>query len=146
MSKDRRESEPPKSKREQFLEIIFGPDDEIDVEVADEVLASHGISGTELVEEFKLRLQAELRRHYQETNEVSKPLETALKSIQELQRASQPKPVQAHSWIDGLLTGNPSSSDQSQLLYSWHKQKEGLVSENDKRILDDLEGELTDSE
>jgi hypothetical protein len=146
MPKDKRDPVSSKSEREQFLDVIFGPDEEVDENLADEILASHGITGSELVEEFKLRLQAELRSHYQETNEISKPLKTALKGIQEQQRASQPKPVQAHSWIEDLLTGNVSSNAPPQLLYSWHKQKEGVVSENDKRILDELEGEMKDSE
>jgi hypothetical protein len=112
------------------------------VELVDEILASHGITGSELVEEFKLRLQAELRSHYQETNEISKTLETALKSIQKQQRASQPAPVNADSWIDGFLGGNIPTSLQLKPQYSFHRQKEGAVSANDKKILDELEGEL----
>jgi len=142
MSKGERDSVPPKSGREQFLDTAFGPDEEIDIDLADEILGSHGISGGELIEEFKLRLQAELRSHYQETNEISKPLETALKSIQEQQRASQPAPVNADSWIDDLLGGDIPKSSQLKPQYSFHRQKEGAVSANDKKILDELEGEL----
>jgi hypothetical protein len=144
MSKDRRDLVPPKPERERFLDAILGSDEEMDVELADEILASHDITGSELVDEFKLRLQAELRSHYQETNEISKPLETALKSIQEQQRSSQPKPIEADSWIDSFLGGGISSSVQSQLQYSFHRQKQGAVSANDKKILDELEGELTE--
>ncbi len=144
MSKHRRDSVPPKSERERFLDAILGSDEEMDVELADEILASHDITGSELVEDFKLRLQAELRSHYQETNEISKPLETALKSIQEQQRASQPKPVKADWWIDSFLGEGISSSAQSQLQYSFHRQTQGAVSANDKKILDELEGELTE--
>ena len=69
-----------------------------------------------------------------------------MKEIRQQQRASEPKPIQADSWIDDLLSGHAIASAESKLLYSWHKQKEGLVSDNDKRILDDLERELEESE
>jgi hypothetical protein len=146
MSKDKKRSKPPQSSQESFDEIVFGPEDEMDIETADNILESHNISGAELIEEFKLRLQAELRSHFEKTNEVSKPLESALKEIRQQQRASEPKPIQAHSWIGDLLSGDAIASGESKLLYSWHKQKEGLVSDNDKRILDDLERELRQSE
>ena len=146
MSEDKKRSKPPQSSQESFDEIVFGPEDEMDIETADKILSSHNISGAELIEEFKLRLQAELRSHYEKTNEVSKPLESALKEIRQQQRASEPKPIQAHSWIGDLLSGHAIASGESKLLYSWHKQKDGLVSDNDKRILDDLERELRESE
>lgn len=132
---------PPKSAREELFDAILGPDEEMDDEQADEILRSYNLTGSQLVEEFKLRLQAELKNHLQATNEVSKPLE-ALKSIREQQRAAEPEPVEADSWIAGFLGGGISPSTQPQLLYSFHKQKEGAVSANDKKILDELETEL----
>jgi hypothetical protein len=142
MPKNKRDAVSPKSKREEFLEAIFGSDEEMDDQSADEILASHGIKSSDLVEEFKLCLQAELRRHLHETNEISKPLEAALKAIRDQQHASQPAPVKADSWIDSFLGDGISSSAQPQLQYSFNRQKEGAISANDKKILDELEGEL----
>jgi hypothetical protein len=133
---------PPKSPREALLDAILGPDEEMDDELADEILRDHDLTGSELVEEFKLRLQAEIKNHLQATNEISKPLEAALKSIREQQREAEPEPVEADSWITGFLVGSISASAQPQLLYSFHKQTEGTVSANDKKILDELETEL----
>ncbi len=133
---------PPKSAQEELCDAILGPDEEMDDELADEILRSYNLTGSQLVEEFKLRLKSELKDHLQATNEISKPLEVALKSIIEQQRASQPEPVRADSWIAGFLGGSISPGTQPQLLYSFHKQKEGAVSANDKKILDELETEL----
>jgi hypothetical protein len=132
----------PKSEREELFDAILGPDEEMDDELADEILSSYDLTGSQLVEEFKVRLQSELKRHFEETNEISKPLETALKSIMARQRASEPAPVEAEPWIGSVLAGSVASSAPAELLYSWHKQKEGAVSDKDKRILDELEGEL----
>jgi hypothetical protein len=110
--------------------------------MANEILASNNMNSSELMEGFKVRLQAELRRHFQETNEISKPLEAALHGIRKQQQASGPSPVEADSWIDRFLSGAIDSPIESQVLFSFHKQKEGKVSAGDKLILDDLEREL----
>lgn len=133
---------PPKSPREELLDAILGPDEEMDDELADEILRTYNLTGSQLVEEFKLRLQAELKSHLQATNEISKPLEAALKSIRDQQRASEPEPVRADSWIDGFLGGSIAAGAQPQLLYSFHRLRQGAATANDKKILDDLEAEL----
>ncbi len=132
----------PKSEREELFDAILGPDDEMDDELAEEILSSYDLTGPQLVEDFKLLLQSELKHHFEETNEISKPLETALKNIMAEQRASEPAAVEAEPWIGSILAGTVTSSAPAELLYSWHRQKEGAVSEKDKRILDELEGEL----
>jgi len=132
----------PPTELERFHETIFGSDYEIDDELADEILTSHGINSSEMVEDFKLRVQAELKRDFETTGKVNKSLEGALHSIREQQKASKPSPVKAESWISSLLGGATVSSAQSEVLFSFHKQKEGEVSASDKMILDDLEREL----
>ncbi|MBA2525929.1 MAG: hypothetical protein H0V18_09135 [Pyrinomonadaceae bacterium] len=133
---------PPKSPREELFDAILGPDEEMDDELADEILDSYNLTGPQLVEEFKLRLQAEIKSHLQATDEISKPLEAALKSIRDQQRASEPEPVRADSWIDGFLGGSIVAGAQPQLLYSFHRLRQGAATANDKKILDDLEAEL----
>ncbi len=142
MSKPDKNLLPPKSAQEELCDAILGPDDEMDDEMADDILRGYDLTGPQLVEEFKLRLQAELKDHLQATNEISKPLEAALKSIRDQQHAAEPEPIRADSWIDDFLGGIISSGTQPQLLYSFHRQREGAVSANDKKILDELEAEL----
>jgi hypothetical protein len=142
MRKDKKENPPPASKAQQFLDTVFGPDEEITDELADEILASHNMNSAELLEGFKLRLHAELRRDFQETGQVSRSLEGALQSIRKQQQASKPSPVKADSWIDSFLRGAISSATETHILFSFHKQKEGKVSAGDKVILDELESEL----
>lgn len=132
----------PKSEREELFDAILGPDEEMDDELADEILSTYNLTGSQLAEEFKVRLQSELKRHFEETNEVSKPLEAALKSIRDQERASEPAPVEAEPWIGNVLAGNLPSSAPAESRFDMHKQQEGPVSENDKRILDELEGKL----
>jgi hypothetical protein len=135
---------PPKAPREELLDAILGPDEEMDDELANKILDHYNLTGAQLVEEFKLRLQAEAKSHFQETNEVSKPLEAALKSIREYQRAAEPEPVRAESWIDAFLRGSIASGAQQQPLYSFHRLREGSATANDQKILDELEAELGD--
>jgi len=142
MTKSNKNLGSPKSEREELFDAILGPDHEMDDGLAEEIISSYDVTGPQLVEEFKLLLKSELKRHLEATNEISRPLETALKSIIAEQRASEPAPVEAEPWISSVLAGDVASSAPEQLLYSWHKQKEGAVSENDRRILDELEGEL----
>ncbi len=132
----------PPTEQERFHETVFGSDYEVDDELADEILASHGINSSELVEDFKLRVQAELKRDFETTGKVNKSLEGALHSIREQQKASKPLPIKAESWIDGLLGGTTASTSGNQVLFSFHKQKQGEVSASDKAILDELEREL----
>lgn len=146
MTKSNKDWSSPKSEREDLMDAILGPDEEMDDDLADEILNSYGLRGPQLVEEFKLLVEAELKRHYQETSEISKPLEVALRSIIDQQRSAQPAPVQADSWIEAFLAGNVSSGASSRFLYSFHKQKEGSVSEKDKELLDELERELEGSD
>src|SRR5712691_2024081 len=101
MSKFLKDEVPRKSERQKLFDSILGPDEEMDEELADEILTSYGVTGSDLVEEFALRLQAELRKHYAETHEVSEPLSAALKSIREQQRAAEPAPVKPETWIGG---------------------------------------------
>jgi hypothetical protein len=135
------DKEPP-TELERLRETIFGSDYEVDDELADEILASHNISSSELVEEFKLRMQAELKGEFEETGKINQSLEAALKSIRAQQQGSKPLPIKAESWIDGLLGGAISSTSGSQVLFSFHKQKEGEVSASDRVLLDELEREL----
>lgn len=136
----------PKSEREELFDAILGPDEEMDEELADEILATYGIAGADLVEEFALRLQAELRKHYAETHEVSEPLSAALKSIREQQRAAEPVPVRPGSWIARFLGGTPPQDAQCQPQVSFHNLQKDVVSMNDKEILDELENELNQTE
>lgn len=142
MSKSKKDSLPPKSEREQLLDSILGPDEEMDDELADEILGSCGLTGSDLVEGFKLRLQAELRRHYQETNEISPSLGAALRSIRETQNQPEPELEDPKSRVSNILHDNASSNNQGKVLYAFHNLAEGEVSENDKQILDELRNEL----
>jgi hypothetical protein len=142
MSKSKKDSLPPKSEREQLLDSIFGPDEEMDDELADEILGGCGIIGSELVEEFKLRLQSELRQHYQETNEVSQPLSAVLRSIRESQTQPESESDDPKSRITNILHGIVPSSNQGDVMYSFHNLADGAVSGNDKQILDELRTEL----
>jgi hypothetical protein len=142
MAKSKKDSLPPKSEREQLLDSIVGPDEEMDDELADEILSSCGITGSDLVREFKLRLQAEIRRHYQETNEVSPSLGAALRSIRESQARPESESDNPQSRINNILHSTAPSNNQGEVSYAFHNLADGEVSEIDKQILDELRIEL----
>lgn len=142
MSKFKKDPSTPKSEREHLLDAILGPDEEMDDESADNILGSCRITGSDLVEEFKLRLQSELRRHYQETNEVSQPMSAALKSIRESQASPEIEVPDPKSRIADILHGTGPPTSQNTVLYAFHNLADGEVSESDKLILDELRAEL----
>ena len=128
------------------MDAILGSDEEMDEETATEILQLYGITGSQLLEGFKLRLNAELRKHHEETNEVSKPLSAVLQSVREQQRQSESESVTFQSYIANFLNNPMTHNTETYALYSFHKLQEGEVSEEDKNILDELRAELENDE
>lgn len=129
---------------EELYESILGPDEELDDELADEIMQTYNISEAELVEEFKNRLQADARRIYAETGKASDELTDAIRNVGKHQQNSAPEIIEPKTLIGGLLNGNLPSPTHSKVSYAF--RKDGELTDNDKKILDDLTTKLENEE
>jgi hypothetical protein len=127
--------------KKKLDEALFGLDEEIDTETADDILDLYGINCEKLVTDFKLLIQEEIRKENgkaEKKKEVENLLST-LKDISNYQRANDAKQIEPKTLIQGLLDGTFLPN----LKPSWdfrNKSDDGL-SENDKEILKDLDEE-----
>lgn len=131
-----------KTEEEIINEALFGIDEEIESETAEDILASYEINTEDLVTGFKLLIQQEIRENYgiEEKVTESENLLHTLTDISNYERTNDTKNIEPKTLIQGFLDG----TILPKLKPSWdfrNKTKDGL-SENDKQILKDLESEL----
>jgi hypothetical protein len=128
-----------KPEKDLINDALFGLDEEIDSETAEDILNSYGISSEELVSDFKLLIQQELRENNgnEEKKKESENLLQVLKDISNYQRANDPKQIEPKTLIQGFLDGTMQAKLKPSFDFR-NKSKDG-VSENDKQILRELE-------
>lgn len=128
-----------KNKREEMIDAILGPDEEMTDETAAEILNQYGIDETKLLDNFKVSVQKHLRQIPASSDE-SKKLGAMLRDIGEFQRASAPEAISPKDWIAGLM--NNLIPRQSAPSYSYRDRKEGDLPASDQELLDGLKKEL----
>lgn len=128
-----------KSEEEIINEALFGADEDIYIETAEEILASYNINTDDLVNDLKSRIQQELRENYgkKDKEKDSGNLGNVLRDISNYQRASDPKQIEPKSLIQGFLDGTMQTKLKPSFDFR-NKSKDG-ISENDKQILKELE-------
>lgn len=128
-----------KSEEEIINEALFGADEDIYIETAEEILASYNMSGDDLVNDLKLRIQQELKENYgkKDKEKDSDNLGKVLRDISNYQRANDPRQIEPKSLIQGFLDGTMQAKLKPSFDFR-NKSKDG-ISENDKQILKDLE-------
>src|SRR5688500_4493006 len=97
-----------KSKEDQVLDAILGPDEEMDEEMAGYILAQHGVDEFSLVDEFKRSLQEEVRSLSQDSQEAIN-LNTTIRNITEYQRASSPALMKPADLLEGIFNQSTSA-------------------------------------
>jgi len=137
MTNEKNSMSDQKSEIEKIEDAVFGSE-EFDENLARDIAESYNISPEELVEQIKTRMQSEVRQRSQSNEGKTENLIKAIKSIGNYQRKNaeleEPK-----SRIQGLFDGGNLNLRSSFAFRN--KSKDGL-SENDKQILKELEGEL----
>ena len=141
MSKSRGIKPDPKSEREEFFDALFGPDEEITLEAARDILDTYEISGEQLVDKLKARLQQRIKDIAGETGTLPKSLEATLKNIREYQKEKEPNAVNADEWIGEIFSGAMPNA-HAQPLYDFRNSRAGQVSKKDRSILDQIRAEL----
>lgn len=138
MTEEKNSMSNQKSEIEKIEDAVFGSEKEFDENLARDIAETYDISPEELVEKIKFRMQAEVRRRYQNNEGNTENLIRAIKSIGNYQRknseSEEPKSL-IQKIRDGIdLNLRPSFAFRN-------KSKDGL-SENDRQILKELENEL----
>ena len=121
----------------------------MDDETAREVLKAHGIDPSDLVAEFKSRLEEEARQIRLEGRTVPTPMQNALENLRAVTSKAQSQPdVEPEAWIADLLSGNPNAyGNTTSTLSSFRGRKSGeVVSEKDKKLVDELKAEVEEDE
>jgi len=135
---------PPKTAKDELFDAVFGPDVDISENIADEIVRSYGVSREQLVENLKIQVQEKIKRTRDETGDIPGSLVAMLNNIRDYQREKEPKPVPADQWVAEIFNPTAMPSSHAQPMYNFRNRKTGGLSENDRRILSELEAEIED--
>jgi len=134
----------PKTAKDELFDAVFGPDEDISENNADEIMRTHGVSREQLVENLKIHLQDRIKKTRDETGAIPEMLVAMLNNIRDYQKDKAPKPVGADEWVAEIFNPTSMPSSHAQPIYNFRNRKAGGLSENDRRILSELEAEIED--
>jgi len=126
-----------KSERGKIDEAIFGNEDDFDEELANDVIESYGLSAESLVNKLKSKMQDKVRKRYADGEKNIENLTGAIRSIGNYQKRSLKK-TEPDNWIPGILAG--AMGNNSHIARAHRPKNSEEPSENDKNILDSMEG------
>jgi len=125
-----------KSERGKIDEAIFGKEDDFDEQLANDLIASYGLSAESLVGKLKSKMQDQVRERYANNERNVEKLTDAIKSIGNYQKQSLEK-TEPDNWIPGILAG--AMGNNSQIARAHRPKNSEEPSANDKSILDGME-------
>ncbi|MFY9619446.1 MAG: hypothetical protein WAQ99_06510 [Pyrinomonadaceae bacterium] len=135
---------PPKTAKDELFDAVFGPDEDISENNAAEIMRTHGVSREQLVENLKTHVQERIKKTRDETGVIPEMLVAMLNNIRDYQKEKAPKPVGADEWVAEIFNPTSMPSSHAQPIYNFRSKKAGGLSENDRRILSELEAEIED--
>ena len=125
-----------KSERGKIDEAVFGKEDDFDEQLANDLIASYGLSAESLVGKLKSKMQDQVRERYANNERNTEKLTDAIKSIGNYQKRSLEK-TEPDNWIPGILAG--AMGNNSQIARAHRPKNSEEPTANDKSILDDME-------
>jgi len=125
-----------KSERGKIDEAVFGKEDDFDEQLANDLIASYGLSAESLVDKLKSKMQDQVRERYANNERNIEKLTDAIKSIGNYQKRSLEK-TEPDNWIPGILAG--AMGNNSQIARAHRPKNSEEPSANDKGILDGME-------
>jgi hypothetical protein len=114
--------------------------------VSEDILETYGITGEQLVDKFKARLQERIKEIHGETGRIPASLEATLRNVREYQREKAPKSISADEWVSEVFGVALPPTTHAQPLYNFRNCGTGEVSDKDRKILQDLKTELEGNE
>ncbi len=133
-----------KTDSEAIFDAILGPDEEIREKTAEEIMETYERRKEQLVDNLKSRVQKKVKDIRDETGQVPNALVTMLNSIREYQREQVPKALSAADWVSEIFSGAAMPNTHAEPRYAFRNLDAGEVSENDRRILNEMEAELAE--
>jgi len=137
---------PPKSEQEELYDAVFGPNEEMSEDLADDILATYAVTGQMLVDKFKARLQERIKEIHDQTGEIPAPLEATMRNVRQYERERIPRTVGADEWVSEIFGAALLPSSHASPLFSFRTSSTGEISENDRDILSRLMLELEEAD
>jgi hypothetical protein len=135
---------PPKTAKDELFDAVFGPDEGISENVAEEIMQSHGVSREQLVESLKMQVQQKIKQVRTESGAIPETLVAMLNNLREYQKEKAPKPVGPDEWVAEIFSGAAMPNSHAQPLYNFRGRGTGELSDNDRMILSELQAEIED--
>ncbi|HLG16951.1 MAG TPA: hypothetical protein VJH03_20970 [Blastocatellia bacterium] len=137
----------PKTEEDELFEALLGPDEEIDLETAKDVLKACGVDSSDLVSKLMSRVEAGVRELRSKSKSVPVPVENALRNLRRAEeKKSESAGVDPDCYLANLLSGTLPSAG-AEAVSSLRGRKLGeKVSSKDKEILDSLKSKLDEGD
>lgn len=136
-------SDPLQKQTEEIMDAILGSDEDLlDQQNCEEFLLALGIDSTTLLSEFKEHLEDRARHHQSQTGAVPNSIVSALRTIRDRVKSSNPMNVDPDSHIDLLLSGSLGREVRGTFARAFRREGDDELCEEDQRLLDELEAEL----
>ncbi len=129
---------------DEIGDALFGHDLDIDQETAELILESYNLEGDNLLAGFKELLQEDYRKNISEKGDERERnnLLFCIKDIGNFQRETDPKLIEPKSWISSIVDNINQNLYPNQYAFSYRREKGKEISEQDKKLIDDLQSEL----
>jgi len=145
----RRLSDLPEPESDEVREALFGKDLDIDAETAEEILESHGISTEAMVDELQALMQERIRKNASEGGKdaENENLLFFVRDITNYKRSRSPEAVKPESWVKSLIDNTTATLfPDHTTARTFRNRKEGDLSENDQKLIDEAEAELNEDD
>jgi hypothetical protein len=148
-NEERRLSDLPGPETDQVRDALLGKDLEIDVDTAESILQSYGISSDTLVDELKALMQERIRTNTREgtKTEETENLHHFVRDITNYKRARAPDSVKPDSWIKSIIDNTTAGLFPNHTTaQAYRGRKDGSLSDQDQNLIDEIEAELNGEE
>ncbi|HQU93176.1 MAG TPA: hypothetical protein PLK77_12805 [Pyrinomonadaceae bacterium] len=146
INEGRRLTNVPDPEPDEVRDALLGNDTDIDVETAEKILQSHGLSSDPLLEKMREMMQERIRNYHQTgTNEAEKEnLQYFLRDMTNYNRARSPEAVKPEGWIKSIIDNTTAGLFPNHTKAQAYRGKDGDLTENDQNLIDSIEAELDD--
>jgi hypothetical protein len=139
--------DPIQKQTEEIMDAILGPDaDLLEKQNCEEFLLALGIDPRTLLSEFKEHLEARARHYQSQTGAVPNSIGSALRTIRDRVKSSNPMNVDPDSHIDLLLNRSIGPDAPGTFARAFRREGDDELCAEDLSLLDELEAELREED
>jgi hypothetical protein len=134
--------DPVSKQTQEIMDAILGPDEDLlEKQNSEEFLLALGIDPTTLLSEFKEHLEARARYYQSQTGAVPNSIVSALRTIRDRVKSSNPMNVDPDSHINLLLSGSLGRDAPGTFARAFRREGDDALCAEDQSLLDELEAE-----